>query len=126
MISASTLARAIALGRLGFGVALLAAPQRATGPWLGADDAGRPGTAVAVRGLGARDLALGAGTLACGKEDLRLWVAASLIGDLADLTATLGAGDGIPRSGRLAVAGLAAGAVALGALALAELAREAD
>ena len=122
MISASTLARGIALGRLGFGVALLGAPHRSTGPWLGAD-ASRPATAVAVRGLGARDLALGAGTLACRNEDLRLWVAASLVGDLADLTATLGAGDGIPRSGRLAVAGLAAGAAALGALALAGLAR---
>jgi hypothetical protein len=122
MISASALARGIALGRLGFGVALLGAPQRATGPWLGAD-ASRPATAVAVRGLGARDLALGAGTLACRNEDLRHWVAASLIGDLADLTATLAAGDALPRSGRLLVGGLAAGAAALGALAFAGLAR---
>ena len=45
--------------------------------------------------------------------------------DLADLTATLAAGDGIPRSGRIAVGALAAGAVALGALALTGLVREA-
>jgi len=105
-------------------VALLAAPRRAAGPWLGAGDAGRSGTAVAVRGLGARDLALAAGTLACRDEDLRLWVAGSLVGDLADLSATLAAGDGVPRSGRILVGGLAASAVALGVLALAGLARE--
>jgi hypothetical protein len=47
-----------------------------------------------------------------------------MIGDLADLTATLSAGGGIPRRGRLAVGALAAGAVTLGALALAGLVRD--
>jgi hypothetical protein len=123
MISARALARGIAVGRLGFGIALLAAPGRAAGPWLGSDASGT-GTAVAVRGLGARDFALGAGTLAASSDALPLWVAASMAGDLADLSATLAAGDGIPRSGRIAVSALAAGAVALGALTLAGLARD--
>jgi hypothetical protein len=123
MNSASTLARGIAIGRVGFGVALLSAPARSTSAWLGRSDAGRTGTAVVVRGLGARDLALGAGTLAASPDALPLWVAASMAGDLADLTATLAAGDGIPRSGRIAVGALAAGAVALGALALGGLVR---
>lgn len=122
-LNARTLARAIAVGRLGFGVALLAAPEPSTRAWLGRGDAGRPGTAVAVRGLGARDLALGAGTLAAGPEALPLWVAASMLGDVTDLAATLGAGDGLPRTGRVAVAALAASAAGLGAVALAGLRR---
>ena len=69
-VSGQSLARGIAAGRLGFGVALLAAPERLTGPWLGRRDARRAGTVVAVRGLGARDLALGAGTLAASPEAL--------------------------------------------------------
>jgi hypothetical protein len=122
-MSAPTLARGIAIGRLGFGLGLLVAPRRLSEPWLGAD-AALPATAVALRGLAARDLALGAGTLASRPEHLRLWVVASMIGDLADLTATLAAGDHLPRNGRIGVGALAAAAVALGALAQAGLARE--
>ena len=116
------LARAIAAGRVGFGIALLAAPERFAGPWLGRD-ARRAGTVVAVRGLGARDLALGAGALAAPPEALRSWAAAGVIGDLTDLLATVTAGDGVPASGRVLVGGLATGAVALGAVALAGLGR---
>ena len=115
------LARAIAAGRLGFGVALLAAPERGAGPWLGRRDARRAATVVAVRGLGARDLALGAGALAASPEALPGWVAAAVLGDLTDLVATLTAGDGVPASGRVLVGGLAASAVAFGAVALAGL-----
>jgi hypothetical protein len=116
-----SVARGIAAGRIGFGVALLAAPERFTEPWLGRRDARRAGTQVAVRGLAARDLALGAGTLTAPPQALRGWVAASLVGDLGDLLATVTAGPGVPRSGRVLVGGLAAGAVALGAVALAGL-----
>ncbi len=123
MMDARTLARGIALGRVAFGVALLATPSRSTTVWLGRDDASRPGTAVAVRGLGARDLALGAGTLAASPDALAAWVAASIMGDLSDLAATLRAGSAIPRTGRIGVSALAAGAVGLGAVALAGLRR---
>ncbi len=90
--------------------------------WLGRD-AGRPGTQVATRGLGARDLALGAGTLAASESALRPWVAASILGDVADLIATVKAGDSIPVAGRVLVGSLAAGATVLGAAALAGLSR---
>jgi hypothetical protein len=121
-VNASSLARAIGAGRVGFGLALLAAPERFAEPWLGRD-ARRAGAVVAVRGLGARDLALGMGTVAAASEALPAWVAASLAGDLGDLVATVTAGHGVPASGRVLVGGLAAGAVALGAVALAGLRR---
>ena len=48
--------------RVAYALGLLAAPGRTARPWLGAD-AGRPAGAIALRGLGARDLALAAGAL---------------------------------------------------------------
>ena len=117
-----TLARAIAAGRVGFGLALLAIPERAAGPWLGPDDAARPGTGVALRGLGARDLALGMGTLTAADGALPAWVAASVLGDLGDLVATATT-TSLPRPGRVAVSALAGSAVALGAVAFAGLTR---
>lgn len=121
-LTGATLARAIGAGRAGFGLALLAAPERFAGPWLGRD-ARRAGTGVAVRGLAARDLALGVGALTASPETLRAWVAAGVAGDLTDLVATVTAPDGVPVTGRVLVGGLAAGAVALGAVALAGLKR---
>ena len=121
-MTGATLARVIGAGRVGFGAAPLAAPERFAGPWLGRD-AQRAGTGVAVRGLGARDLALGAGALTAPPSALRAWVAAGVLGDLTDLAATVTAGDGVPTGGRVLVGGLAAGAVALGAVALAGLGR---
>jgi hypothetical protein len=54
-----------ALGRIAFGAGLLAAPERVAAGWL-PGDAGRPGTQVAVRGLGARDIALAGAAAAVG------------------------------------------------------------
>ena len=53
-----------ALGRIAFGAGLIAAPDRVASGWLPGDAA--PGTQVAVRGLGARDVALAAGVIASG------------------------------------------------------------
>jgi hypothetical protein len=121
-MDARTLAKGIAAGRLGFGLALIAAPERFTAVWLGRD-AGRAGTQVAARGLGARDLAFGAGTLAASDSSLRGWAAAATVGDAADLIATVTAGDDIPLAGRILVGALAAGATALGVAAVAGLGR---
>ena len=57
MQGAQKTAIAFALGRIAFGVGLVAAPQRVAKGWL-AQDARRPSTQVAIRGLGARDIAL--------------------------------------------------------------------
>src|SRR4051794_7008900 len=47
-------------GRIALGAALVARPEAATSMWVGRDG-DRPGGRVLARGLGARDVALGAG-----------------------------------------------------------------
>jgi hypothetical protein len=116
-MNAALIARLVATGRIGFGVALTLTPERVTTPWLGSD-AARPATRVATRGLGARDLALGAGALAATGADLQWWVAAGILADAADLAATVAAGDSLPVSGRVLVGAVASGGATLGALAL--------
>jgi hypothetical protein len=119
-MNAGLIARLVAAGRIGVGLALIVSPERATALWLGGD-AGRAGTRVVTRGLGARDLALGAGVLAVPGSELRPWVAAAILADTADLIATVAAGDSLPLGGRLLVGAVASGGVALGVMALAGL-----
>ncbi len=119
-MNAALTARLVAAGRLGFGAALILAPGRVTAPWLGRD-AHRAGTQVISRGLGARDLVLGAGGLAVPEAELRPWVAAALVADTADLVATVAAGDSLPLTGRVLVGAVASGGALLGAIALAGL-----
>jgi len=119
-MNAALTARLVAAGRIGFGLALIASPERLTAPWLG-EDAGRAGTRVVTRGLGARDLALGAGALAATESELRPWVAAAILADTADLVATVAAGKSLPLAGRLLVAAVASGGAALGVVAFAGL-----
>lgn len=115
-----TLARASAVARLGFGVALLAAPQRLIAPWIGADGR-RSGPQALARALGTRDLALGAGALAAaGAAERRRWLLAALVSDATDLTVSLAAG-GLPARGRALGALAAGGGVAMGAVAVAKL-----
>jgi hypothetical protein len=79
-----------------------------------------------TRGFGARDLSLGAGTLAAlmSGSDARDWVAAGAFADACDLGATAVADD-IPLSGRVLVLGVAGAAIAVGAAYLASGARDA-
>jgi hypothetical protein len=107
---------AFALGRIGFGVGLLAAPQRVAKGWL-ADDAQRPRTQVAIRGLGARDVALAAGVVLAAREraPLRPWLVGCLACDLADIASTLAAGSALPARARWGTVALAGGAAVAGA-----------
>ena len=114
------IARLVAAGRIGFGVGLVIAPERLTAPWLG-NDAQRPAARVLTRGLGARDLALGAGALMASEPQLRPWVAAAVVADAADLAATVAAGAALPRAGRIIVGAVACGGAALGLVSLAGL-----
>ena len=116
-MNAALTARLVAAGRIGFGVALIAAPERLTGSWLGRD-AGRAGTRVVSRGLGARDVALGAGALGVPESQLRPWVLAAIVADTADLVATVTAGDSLPLTGRLLVGAVASAGAVLGVVAL--------
>jgi hypothetical protein len=115
------LARQVALGRAVLGAALVALPARACGGWVG-PDAATAGGRVLTEGLGARDLALGLGTLrALSKgESLRTWFLASALADAVDCIATVRARGSIPAAPAIGVTALAA----TGALLSLWLARE--
>ena len=109
------LATALALNRCAFGLAYLAAPARAGRGWIDRD-AERPPTEVMIRGLGARDLALGLGALRALLDDQgspRPWLAAHALADAADLAATLAARDALPRRNLLFASGMAGTSTAI-------------
>ncbi len=119
MTSARKLTVAFAAARGVYALALLAAPGRIGTSWLG-PGAGAPAVHVAIRGLAARDAALVAGTIdaAVRGRPLLPWLLGTVGGDLTDLTATLVAGDAVPRRSRRGTVALAGGS-ALAAAALA-------
>ena len=115
MQGARTASIAFALGRIAFGVGLLAAPDRVAAGWLAAD-ARRPGTQVAVRGLGARDVALAAGLAVSARAGgaVRPWLVACMACDAADIASTLAA-TALPSRARWGTVALAGSAAAIGA-----------
>jgi hypothetical protein len=117
---AQTAARMIAAGRVLVGAVMFTSPDLVAAPWVG-DDARTDGARLVVRALGARDAALGAGTLAAAGDDgahLRRWLLASSASDAADFVATL-AGPRTPA--RKAVLGLAAASAVAGVIAAASV-----
>jgi hypothetical protein len=110
----SSLAIAFGVGRVLFGVAMLAVPGQVTRAWVGAED---PPAVVLARCLGGRDIVIGAGlALAAGRGgDARLWLAGGVLADTVDGIATLAAGDDLPRNGRVATTALAGGSALFGA-----------
>jgi len=104
MASPRALETVVAAGRVGIGAAMLADPARFGRPWLGAP-AETGGGGVAVRALGARDLTLGALTLAAltgrlGSPSTAVTlVAAGGFCDLADGAALLAARRDVPPGG---------------------------
>jgi len=124
MLRGQTTPVLLAAGRIAYGAALTLAPARAGGRWLGshADDAGAQ---VALRGLGARDLALGAGALIALRSRQHgvapIWLAAQATADATDLASTLLARQRLPAGGvraAVAIAGAAVGLDVAAALAL--------
>lgn len=112
-MSTRKIAAAVLSLRVVYGIALLVAPQRLAGRWLGPDSARAP-TQVALRGLGAREIIVHAAALAAlrGGRPLRGFLAASIAGDLADVVATVAGQDELPEgSGKATV--LVAGGSAL-------------
>lgn len=107
---------AFAAGRIAFGAALLAAPERVGKSWLG-EPAEHPATHIALRGLGGRDIALAAGAvLATARGSAaRPWLALTVASDVLDIAATLAAGDSVPDRARKGTVALAGGTALLGA-----------
>ena len=121
---AKALAAGLALNRTGFGLTYLLRPEQARGSWIGRA-ARKPGAQVMIRSQGVRDVALGAGALRAATRDdpreLRAWMAAHGVCDLADLVVTWAARDHLPkRRARLAMA-VAAGSTLVAAAAAAGL-----
>jgi hypothetical protein len=112
-MSPRALTRLIALGRTALGGTLVVAPDLVTERWLGSTT--EP-VRILARGLGARDVALGVGTLAAlgGRGDLRRWVAVAVMADSADALANAAAGDRVPWVGRWGTVALAGGAALAG------------
>lgn len=105
-------AGAIAAGRVAFGVGLIAAPDRLARRWVGAA-ADEEAVGVITRGLGGRDVLLGAialHTVGHPQVGPRMQLACAL-GDATDLLASLAARRALPASGVAGTVALAGGAV---------------
>lgn len=106
----------VALGRTGAGVAMIVRP-RALSSLLGVDSATSARMSWAMQMLGAREIAVGVGTLAAlrdGNADAtRTWIAAGLLCDAVDV---LVVGAGLARRRLPVAAGASTLAVALGAV----------
>ena len=112
--------------RAGVGGALLVAPRWAGRIWVGSDADG-DGTVVFARAIGARDVVLGASTLAAvsSRQQTTWMLRAGVAADLADAGATLLAWQHLDGRRRVAMPLIAASVGALGAFATA-VARTAD
>jgi hypothetical protein len=120
MTATRALTLAFAIGRIGFGAGLAGPPSALATRWIGADAKRRP-VQVAVRGLAARDVALAAGVVHAvgGSGSTRPWLAACVGSDLADIAASLAAGDSLPPNARWGTVALAGASAAAGAALLA-------
>ncbi|HEY3021267.1 MAG TPA: hypothetical protein VGJ32_13810 [Solirubrobacteraceae bacterium] len=111
---------AYALGRAGFGAALLAAP-RAAGHVLSGAGGATPDAQAFVRGMGGREVGIGAGLLAATRAgaSARPWLVAGVLSDAGDLLGIAGAWRDLPPEKRVPGAALAAAAAATGLVLLA-------
>ena len=95
-----TLAGTLALGRMAFGINYAIRPQEASTSWIG-PVAKAPPVQVIVRSQGARDIALGAGSLRAlvrdDRRELRAWVLGQTLADGTDPLATWIARRKLPR-----------------------------
>lgn len=110
-----TAAYGLGFSRIAIGSVALAAPGFAMKIWLGVDAGSMPGRAMGLA-IGARDLALGAGTLAALRSNASatVWLYGGVLSDAADAVATVRAFSSNPRNPRMLVALAAAGAAAGG------------
>jgi hypothetical protein len=118
-----SIAAAVLGFRVAYGVALVIAPGKVAGNrWLGPGARG-PAATVALRGLGAREVAVHgiALTLLARGGAVRPWLAASVAGDVVDVLAALASRDGLPDGSATATAAVAGGSAVLTALVAASL-----
>jgi hypothetical protein len=116
-VTARDLALAQARGRIAVGAAFFLAPGLAGRLWIGYE-ARRRAVKVLARAFGARDLAIGLGVVIALDRGapVRGWLEAGALSDTMDFSASLLAGDSIPRDLRRFALALGGGSAALGAL----------
>jgi hypothetical protein len=114
-VSPRSAARVLAVGRVAFGVALLAVPEKVGNGWLG-EHAERPAVQALVRSVGIRDLVLGMIALhTVDHPDVGpRWLATCAAVDSVDLVATVAARSDLPKAGVAGTALIAGGAAAAG------------
>ncbi len=106
----------LAAGRVLLGAAVMAAPEKVTGHWLGEENAASPIVGDLARGLAARDIALGVAALMTLEDKVvgpRIQVAAAGA-DAVDALATLIARDHLPRKGAVGTVIIAGGSAVAG------------
>jgi hypothetical protein len=115
---AISIARSIAAGRVFIGVAAFLLP-RLVGRTLLGKLVDEPGGAAAVRTIGVRDLALGAGLLVADRRGrpVRGWLEAGGAVDALDCFVAIFAGRGVPLLSRLLIVLIGGGAAVTGAMA---------
>jgi hypothetical protein len=108
--------------RLGIGAALVAAPKFAGGIWIG-ENAGGKGIDVFARAIGARDVVLGARTLAAvrSEQPARHFLKLGFAADAADAVATAMAFKSLSKSRSLTMPLIAGAVAAAGYVAANEL-----
>ena len=106
---------AVLLARVGYGLILLLDPARVSKRWLG--PLSDP-TDVALRGLGAREIALHLMALVSSLRGgaVRPFLAASMAGDLVDIAATTQARRGLPPASAPATIVVAGASAAISAV----------
>ncbi len=115
MDTTDKLAVAFGASRIAYALALLAAPGRAAGPWLG-DAAANGGGRVAARALAIRDGAMGAGVIAAAVSGsgMKPLLLACAVSDAVDMTATVLDRDSLPPRSAPATVAVAGGMAAAG------------
>jgi hypothetical protein len=107
---------AVAAGRVGLGVTALVWPSVPARPWVGSAAADGVAARVFGRALGARDLAIGLGTLAASvrADGAAPWFAAGALSDALDVAASVSSWRELPRFTRWLVVASAGGAAVIG------------
>jgi hypothetical protein len=105
-------ALAVAAGRVGLGVTALVWPSVPARPWVGQVAADGVAARVFGRALGARDLAIGLGTVAASAP--APWFAAGALSDALDVAASVSSWRELPRFTRWLVVASAGGAAVVG------------
>ena len=121
-MNAQKLALVVGALRLGIGSALVVAPKFAGGIWIGENDGGK-GVDVFARAIGARDVVLGARTLAAvrGEAPSKHFLKLGFAADAADAFATLLAFKSLSKGRALAMPIIAGAVAAAGYVAAQEL-----